>query len=712
MTSTTSPGDRPGRGLIAQRCFVIGIVGLPVWWVLGLASVVPLLVAVPLLLDLRRRRRVVVPAGFGWWLLFLAWVLLGLGTLWAAAPGAVDDGGTGRLLVFGYRFCWYAASTVVLVWLGNTPPDRLPDRVVHRVMATVFVVAVAGGLLGLVAPDLSITTLAERVLPGGLRSNGFVSTLVSARASDVQTVLGIPEPRPKAPFPYTNTWGSVMSLGLVFFVAAVARSRSRLRLLAPVVLVLAAIPIVWSLNRGLWLAVGCCCLGLLVLLATRRNHAALAGLVVVVVLGGFALTSTPLGTTIGERLSHPHSNERRSQLLVATVDSMTSGSPVVGFGSTRNVAGTFTSIAGGAKPDCPACGVPPLGTQGQLWLVLFSQGWIGTAFFLTFFVLALRRTWRCRTVNQTVATFVIGVFLLQLSVYDTLELPMMLVMTAIGLAWREQGGGHVLRPAGRRSLAVVAGAAVLGGLVGAAGTLGQDPHRTSTVTVALTPSPTYLDVGDFAREATVGALVDQPVVQPLAATVDTEAALVRTEQALERAGRRVDMTPAELRDAITVSAPPLSTVLQLTLTTTAAHDPEAAARAVAEEYLTQRRTYLDDRRTTLVARLQERLAAIDPTDPAWAATRTYLRAAIDYLTTHRPVAGTLIRLTPAEPVGADRGVPVTSGLALGGLVGLIVVRLPRRRRERRRHREREKRTKTDERAAGPAPAEEVLAHAG
>ncbi|MBM0125630.1 hypothetical protein [Pimelobacter simplex] len=713
MTSTTSPGDRPGRGLqgrLAERCFVLGIVGLPVWWVLGVASVVPLVVAVPLLLDLRRRRRVVVPAGFGWWLLFLAWVLLGAGTLWAAAPGAVDDGGAGRLLVFGYRFCWYAASTVVLVWLGNTPRERLPDRVVQRAMATVFVVAVAGGLLGLVAPDLSITTLAERVLPGGLRSNGFVGTLVSARASDVQTVLGIPEPRPKAPFPYTNTWGSVMSLGLVFFVAAVARSRSRLRLLAPVVLALAAIPIVWSLNRGLWLAVGCCCIGLLVLLATRRNHAALAGLVVVVLLGGFALTSTPLGSTIADRLSHPHSNDRRSQLLVATVDSMTSGSPVVGFGSTRDVAGTFTSIAGGAKPDCPACGVPPLGTQGQVWLVLFSQGWLGAAFFLTFFVLALRRTWRCRTVNQTVATFVVGVFLLQLSVYDTLEHPMLLVMTAIGLAWREQGGGRVLRPVGRRPLALVAGAAVLGGLVGAAGTLGQDPHRTSTVTVALTPTPTYLDVGDFARAATIGALVDQPVLQAVAATVDTEAALVRSERALARAGRRVGMTTAQLRDDISVSAPPLSTVLQLTLTTSAAHDPQAAARAVAEEYLTERRTYLEDRRTTLVARLEERLAAIDATDPAWAATRTYLRAAIDHLTTHRPVAGTLIRLSPTEPVGADRSIPVTSGLALGGLVGLVVVRLPRRRRAPDPKHENE--PNTDERAAGAAPAEEVLAHAG
>jgi hypothetical protein len=674
MTSTTRPEDRPGR--VARHCFVVGIVGLPVWWVLGVASMVPLAMAVPMVRDLRRRRRVVVPQGFGWWLLFLAWALIGLGTLWAAAPGAVHDGGAGRLMVFAYRFLWYVACSVVLVWVGNTPKDKLPDHVVHRMMASVFIVTIAGGILGLVAPDFSIPTLAQQVLPHGLRSNGFVSTLVSAEAADVQKVLGDSEPRPKAPFAFTNTWGSMMSLGLVYFVATVATMRSKWRALTPVVLVIALVPIVWSLNRGLWIAVGGCCIGMLVLAAGRRNHTALAGLVVMVVVAGVVLTATPLATTIQERLDHPHSNERRSQLLVATVDSMTAGSPVVGFGSTRNVAGTFTSIAGGATPACPACGVPPLGTQGQLWLVLFSQGWIGTIFFLTFFVLSLRRTWRCRTLNETVATFVVAVFLFQLTVYDTLGLPMMLVMTAVGLAWRERQTGNTLHRPGRKAVTVVAAVGIVGGIIGAALTTGEAPRQSSTVTVALTPSPTYLDVGEvahqFARESST------VVKQPQPATVDTEAALLRSESALSRAGQRVGMSPSELRSDISISAPPLSTVLEVTVTTSRQHDPAAAAQAVAEEYLNERRSYLEDRRLTLIGRLDERLLAIDPNDPAWAATRTYLRAALDNLATHRPEAGSVIRLSSVTRVGADRGVPTMSGLALGGLGALVGVRLPRR----------------------------------
>lgn len=653
---------------------MIGIAGLPVWWLLGFASIVPLALAVPLAWDLRRRRRVSLPPYAGWWLLFLIWVTLGIGTLWAAAPGAVDDGGAGRLLVFGYRLAWYVSCTVLLVWIGNTPADRLPDRVVHRVLAWVFVVAVAGGILGLLLPELAITTLAERLLPGGLRSNGFVSTLVSAETADVQKVLGDPEPRPKAPFPFTNTWGSVISLTLVFFVATVAARRSRLRWAAAPVLVAAAVPIVLSLNRGLWLALGVGAVGLLVMLALRRHHLALGALVMIVVLGGVLVTSTSLGDTISARLENPHSNERRSQLLVATVDSMTRGSPVVGFGSTRDVAGTFTSIAGGATPSCPACGVPPLGTQGQLWLVLFSQGWIGTLFFLAFFVLALRRTWRCRTPNQTVATFVLVIFLLQLTVYDTLGLPMMIVMAAVALAWREEQSGSTLRLPPARTLVAAGAVGLIGAMVGAGLTRGEDRHVASTVTVALTPSPTYLDVGDVAREADSGTLVRPP--HP--ATIDTEAALLRSERAMERAGKRAGLAPAALRADIRVAAPPLSTVLDVTVTTTRNHDPAGAALAVAQEYLAERSRFLETRRTDLIARLGERLAAVDPADPAWAATRTYLRAAIDHLTTHRPEVGSVIRVGPPDAVGVERGVPATSGAAIGGLVALAFLRTRRR----------------------------------
>ena len=96
------------------------------------------------------------------------------------------------------------------------------------------------------------------------------------------------------------------------------------------------------------------------------------------------------------------------------MNSTLKGSPVVGFGSTRDVQGSFASIAGASTPDCPRCGVPPLGTQGHIWQLIFSQGFVGLGLFLTFFGMALARCWRCRTTVETLCTFTLSFFLLLL----------------------------------------------------------------------------------------------------------------------------------------------------------------------------------------------------------------------------------------------------------------------------------------------------------
>lgn len=671
---TTGDAVRPAERL-ARRAFVVALGGLPVWWLLGVAAFVPLALAVCLGWDLRTRvrGRTVAPPHFGWWLLFLAWVVLGAGTLFAVAPGSADDAGAGRVLVFGYRLAWYAACTVVLVWLSSTSAKTLPDRTVHRVLALVFGVAVVGGILGLLVPELAVTTLSERLLPSGLRANSFVASLVSAEASDVQTVLGDPEPRPKAPFPFTNTWGSVISLTVVFFLALVRSSAPRLRWLATPVLAVAAVPVVISLNRGLWLALAAGALGLLVLLALRRRTGALLGLVAVVLLCGAVLTETPLGDTIGARLDNPHSNERRSQLLVATVDSMTEGSPLVGYGGTRDVEGSFASIAGGATPECPACGVPPLGTQGQLWLVLFSQGWLGALFFVGFFVLSLRRTWRCRTPNQTVATFVLAIFLLQLTVYDTLGMPMLVVMVALGLTVREGATVAWRPPVRKRDAATIATIAIVGATVATVAATDQTVAlSSSTVSVELEPAATYLDSGriDLAGLPTVA---DAGIPRP--ATIDTEAAVLRSQPVLVRSSERTGVPRERLAAAVRVSAPPHSMVMEVTVTLPATEDSAAVAAAVVDEYVAERRRVLAEQRSALRTRLLAALAATDASDIGWADARAHLQAALDRLAA-TPVSGARV-LRGSGVVDATRHpwVAATSGLAFGMLVGLALVRL-------------------------------------
>src|SRR4051794_20908491 len=78
----------PGPGP-AGRAFPLLFVGYPIWWLLGIAAVLPLAVAAVMALDLSRRRTIPVPRGWTLWCLFLVWVLLGALLLGADAPSAV-----------------------------------------------------------------------------------------------------------------------------------------------------------------------------------------------------------------------------------------------------------------------------------------------------------------------------------------------------------------------------------------------------------------------------------------------------------------------------------------------------------------------------------------------------------------------------------------------------------------------------------------------
>ena len=657
------------------------VLGFPLWWVLGLTAVMPMVLAVPMAVQLLRAPTVRLPRGFGWWLLFLVWVAVGVLVLWADAPGAVGGGGATRLLVFGYRFGWYLTCTVVLLWIGNSDRRDLPDATVIRLAGAFFVVCTAGGLLGVLAPELEFRSAVEHLLPGGLRANAFVSSLVHPETADVQTVLGRPEARPKAPFAFTNSWGSALALSLVFFVAALCTAPRPWAIAGVGVVALAAIPVGFSLNRGLWACLALGGVGLLVhqVLRGRRSHAAVltgAGVLALVLLA-----TSPLGALFTERLDNQHSNDRRGQLLTATVDATTTGSPVVGFGNTRDVQGSFTSIAGGSTPDCPACGVPPLGTQGHLWLVIFSQGWFGAAFFLVFFALALVRSAACRTVVDTICVFVLGFFAVQLSIYDTLGVPLLLVMTAIGLAWRAHGsatGPRALSTATRmaaevrRGLPITAVLVLTGAGLGGYVALRAVPEHTARVAIALTPTPVYLDTGP----AATAAGLDRVTPAPREITVDTEAALLLSDGTLGPvSGSR---GAAAVRRTIELTAPPLSQVLEVTLVDTDPARVARTARAVAESYLAARREHLEQRRRDLVVQLHEEERAVDRSDPSTERTRTYLTSALHHLATTSPTAGEVIRRGPARARRVQVEVPVASGAALGLLTGTALGALRRR----------------------------------
>ena len=642
-------------------------VGFPLWWVLGIDSLLPVLLVAPMGAQLWRRRTIRLPAGFGFWALFLVWVLMGVVLLWADAPGAVPGGDSSRLLLFGHRLGWYAACTVVLLWVTNLRRSDLTDEHVRRLVAWMFLVTAAGGLLGLLAPSFSFSSALELLLP---------------------------ETRPKSPFPVTDTWGSMLSLCLVFLLALDLRRRRFTRALLLLVVLVALVPVVYSLNRGLWVSLALGLLGVVVLRVLRGHRAAALGLVVAIVLGAVALLASPLGDLHQGRVENGHSNDRRGQLLSLTTEAVTTGSPVLGFGSTRDVQGSFASVTGAPTPDCPACGVPPMGTQGQLWLVLFSQGWLGLAFFLGFVALALSRTWRCRTTNETVCLFVLGLFVLQLPIYDTLGLPLYVTMIAIGLVAREQavaherdsaaraemGGGAGGGPAGTgrwtrvRALGVpnllvlVLTPAAVGGLVGA-GLAGAtaDPTFRARVSILITPSPVYLDTGAEVDDE------DAEADPPREITVDTEAALLESERALGRAATVSGVAVAELREASAITAEPHSQVLVLTVQTRDADRADGAARAIADSYLQEREAFLIQRRDRLVEQLRDELAALDPADRSLTGDRERVIAQVNYLETSTATIGRVVRQEETAAVRRQAEVPIASGAALGLLLGVAAV---------------------------------------
>ncbi|MDP3890575.1 MAG: hypothetical protein Q8Q44_05050, partial [Nocardioides sp.] len=542
-------------------------------------------------------------------------------------------------------------------------------------------------LLGLLAPGLEFRSPVELLLPGPLGNNKFVLSLVHPEAADVQFVLGRPETRPKAPFPFTNSWGSALSLALVFFVAAL-RGASWRRLLLSAAVAAAAVPaIFYSLNRGLWGSLVLGGVGIMALLALRGRLRAVVALSLAGAIVLAALMASPLGGLFTERLDNQHSNNRRSNLLETTVRSVTEGSPVVGFGNTRDLQGSFSSIAGGSTPDCPACGVPPLGTQGHVWLVLFSQGWFGAAFFLVFFVLALARSARCRTLAETVCTFVLVFFVAQLAIYDTLGMPLLMVMVAVGLVARErlENGG---RPTPRALLTSAAMARelrraapamlVLALLGGAAGwyvaLLRPDPGHAAAVSIAITPSPVHLDVGLAAAAGLSGTRSE-----PRQITVDTEASLLLSEKTLRQAVSRAGTADTQdLRSRIALTAHPNSQVLELVVRDGNAQRAEQLAHAVADAYLDAREAHLVNRRGELVHQLDQELRQLKGSDGATASTRTLLRSAISHLRSSSASVGEVIRRSDARPVGRQTEVTITSGVALGLLLGVTLTALRRR----------------------------------
>ncbi|GAA3336896.1 hypothetical protein GCM10020358_11210 [Amorphoplanes nipponensis] len=418
-----------------------GVLALyPLWWALGLGVLIFPLTAAPMLVLLLRRRAagrpLLLPPGFAWWLLFLVAVVVSIAALGADPSGTVAETAGDRLLAVVYRLSLYASLTVLLVYAGNLTETELSRRRLVNLLGWLFVVTVAGGLLGIFAGRFEFTSPVEWLLPPDLRTKGFVQSLVHPYAAQIMDLVGGEKPRPAAPWGYTNTWGNNFCLLMGWLVvAAWATRRAGVKLVALLCLAVSVVPAVASLNRGLWIGIA------VVVLYVAARYVVMGRLwvlgAVLLAAAGLvlALIATPLGDTVDARLDNGKSNGVRSFLIDRAVDGF-AGSPVIGYGSTRNTIGGRNSITVGESSGCERCGNFTVGGNGQFWQLMYAHGAAGTIAYLAFFGYGLWRFRRDRTPVGVVGSAAIVSSFSAMFWYNSLATPLVFMFLAYALLWR------------------------------------------------------------------------------------------------------------------------------------------------------------------------------------------------------------------------------------------------------------------------------------
>jgi hypothetical protein len=389
-------------------------VAFPLWWILGLGALIWPILALPMLAALVIRGRVRVPSGFGIWFGFLVWML----------GSGIQLDSASRVIGWSYRAALYFSATIVFLYVFNTPRERLPARTLTMALTGFWAFVVVGGYLGILFPHGSFTTPVEHLMPGGLLANSFVSDLVHPSfAQTAASNLGVAA-RPQAPFTYTNEWGANFALLIPMVFASMAQARTHggrilLGILVPVGLVPAAL----SLNRGLFLSLGAGLLYAALRYAIRGKVKALIGITILLVVAGGVFAVLPIQQLLSERIANSATNQTRASLY-SEVLVRVEQSPLLGYGAPR--------------PSEEGAGAPSVGTQGQLWMVLFSHGFPGAALFVAWYVWAVWRTRKGLSPVWFWSHVTVFIGLVQLPYYGALPSQIHTIMLATAMALREE----------------------------------------------------------------------------------------------------------------------------------------------------------------------------------------------------------------------------------------------------------------------------------
>jgi len=417
------------------------LAGYPLWWALGLADYMFALLAIPMVAGMyawkvRQHRSIRLPPGFGLWLLFLVVTLAGVAMLTLTAPDTVNSPVSHRLLSYANRAANYGGVTVLLLYAGNLTERELSRRRLAWLLGLLAVYTAAGGLGGVLAPSFQFSSPALSLLPHSVQANSFIQASMHPGFAQLQDVIGVVQGRPKAPFDYTNAWGNCLSLLLGWLVVGwwVYGTRKQ-RVITGAVLVAAIVPLVYSLDRGVWIGLGFAACYVAVRMAARGKVALLGAVAAGLTLVGFVFLASPLQQIVGQRLSHGKSNTIRASLSTVAVEDALS-SPIIGYGDTRQQRGSPHSIAVGPTANCLQCGQYAVGSNGQLWLLLVCSGFAGAALYFGFFAYAVWRYRRDTTPYGLAGTLALLLPFIYMFTYVAVVAPLGLTMLSYALLWR------------------------------------------------------------------------------------------------------------------------------------------------------------------------------------------------------------------------------------------------------------------------------------
>jgi O-antigen ligase len=136
----------------------------------------------------------------------------------------------------------------------------------------------------------------------------------------------------------------------------------------------------------------------------------------------------PTHQLIAQRVAHPHSNQGRSILYNQSI-SLAVQKPIFGYGGPQQ-----SNITDSKSTTYKH---PAVGTQGQFWTILVSNGMPATFFFFGYFFFAMWQTRRSRSPVALWCHIVVLVALFQSPFYGLLASQIHLVFIAIALAYRE-----------------------------------------------------------------------------------------------------------------------------------------------------------------------------------------------------------------------------------------------------------------------------------